>query len=41
MTRTTEATGKAGRKAQKLDAQKLMKDIEKEVFEGILENQVP
>jgi hypothetical protein len=28
-------------KAQKLDAQKLMQEIEKDILEGILENQVP
>ncbi len=41
MTTTREATGKAGRKARKLDAQQLSKDIEKDVLEGILENLVP
>jgi hypothetical protein len=41
MTRTTETTGKAGRKAEKYDSLKLMQEIEKEILEGILENQVP
>jgi len=41
MTRTTETTGKAGRKAEKYDSLKLMQEIEKDILEGILENQVP
>lgn len=41
MTRTADTTGKAGRKAEKYDSLKLMQEIEKDILEGILENQVP
>ncbi|HNQ02760.1 MAG TPA: hypothetical protein PLQ15_12050 [Syntrophales bacterium] len=41
MTRTADKTGKAGKKAEKYDSLTLMKDIEKDILEGILENQVP
>jgi len=41
MTRTADITGKAGKKAEKYDSLKLMQEIEKDILEGILENQVP
>ena len=41
MTRKAATPDKAGTKAQKYDSLTLMKDIEKDVLEGILENQVP
>ena len=41
MTRTADATGKAGKRAEKYESLKLMQEIEKDILEGILENQVP
>ena len=41
MSRITNKPAAAGKTAKKLDSQKLMKEIEKDVLEGILENQVP
>lgn len=40
MTRTAKPA-EAGSKSKKLDPAKLMKEIEKEAIEGILDNQVP
>ena len=41
MSRITTKPAKADGKATKLDPMKLMKEIEKETIEGILDNQVP
>ena len=41
MSRIMTESANADKKAKKLDPVKLMKEIEKEALEGILENQVP
>jgi hypothetical protein len=41
MSKTTTKPAKAGHTAKKPDPQKLMKEIEKETLEGLLDNQVP
>jgi hypothetical protein len=41
MSKITTKPAKADRKAKKLDPATLMKEIEKETIEGILDNQVP
>ena len=41
MSRITTKPATADMKAKKLDPMKLMKEIEKETIEGILDNQVP
>ncbi len=41
MARITDKPARTGGKAKKLDPMKLMKEIEKETIEGILDNQVP